>query len=215
MAKLDLIKEKISASKASAQAKLEKIAFLGWKKKDPNAPAKAESPYSLGSLYRSGGFFDRVRLLMALLLLVAGVLSATYAGKKIWGRLQLKSEDEKLKEAYAKGFSEMSQKALEKATLMSLGKFNAKAVVETKTRMMSVDIWIRMSSPAASDFVRNNEVLVNDQVVESLNEMFRHQVNPLTEEGKYQAKSLLMEALNKKIPEGRIDDIFFQNLVVQ
>lgn len=81
--------------------------------------------------------------------------------------------------------------------------------------MLSVDIWLRVSDPEAADFATKNEAVIYDRVVDALDQIYRARIDLLNEQGKIEAKSRMLESMNKAFPKGRAEDVLFQNLVIQ
>ncbi len=218
MAKLDAIKEKWATIKAGLNEKLDKITFIQkWRQaKATPTTASALPPLSLGSIYRKGGLGTRLQVFLFYFLAAGALGSTIFASVKIFQRLGKDSEHEKISQEYTHGFGELSQKVIENASLISIGKFTVNVYnTANKRKYMAVDIWVRTSDPTAADFAQKHEDLFYDRVVEAFNNAHLQQVDPLTEEGKATAKNLIIESLNAVIPHGKVEEVFFQNLVVQ
>jgi flagellar basal body-associated protein FliL len=217
MAKLDALKEKISQTKTNVSEKIDKIAlFKRWKEERAQKKAKAPTDLSLQAIYRRGGTGTRLQVALFYLLAAATVASTGLAGKKIFARLGASRENEKLKAEYSHGLEEMASRVVEKANLVSMGKFTANAYRPgQKGELMAADIWLRMSDPEAAAFAEKNEDIIYDGIVSGLSLGYEGKADPLTPEGAGTLKRLIMEKLNEKIREGKVEEVFFQNLVVQ
>lgn len=221
MAKLDALKEKLNTLRAGITEKLDKIAFIKKLRERKNQqPKSAESSpgssYSLGSIYREGGTGTRLQVITVYILAVAAMAATFHVGSKMLRRLKSSEQHEQLRKDYSSGLAEMSQKIVENANLISLGKFTSSAYNgEGKTSMMAVDIWIRVSDPDTADFAQKNEAVMHDRIVDALDVAYREKIAPLTDDGKNAAKSRIMEALNEVLPNGKVEDVLFENLVVQ
>jgi flagellar basal body-associated protein FliL len=215
MPKLDALKEKAALFRQSLSEKVDKIAFLRKWKESKAAPAAA-SPYSLGQIYRQGGTATRLQVVFVYVLAIAAIASTLHAGRRIFSQLGTSAEHEKLKQEYAKGFAEISQRVTDKASIVSLGKFTTSAYSEPgRKRMMGVDVWLRVSDPDTAEFVQKNEAILHDRLLDSLNQVYLEKIDILTEKGKVAAKSRIQENLNKALPKGSVEDIFFHNLVMR
>jgi len=215
MSKLDGIKEKLTNFKETTREKLDKISLLGWKKKDASAPPSAPNPYSIGEMYRSGSTATRIQIFFVYLFLIAGLTLAFFASKKFLKGLKSTTANEALKSDYSHGFAELNRKALEKATLVSLGKFQAKVNLDGKDRFIAVDIWIRITAPESAEFIRKNELIINDKVVSAFQDIHAQSIKILSEDGKKMAKGLLKKHIDLILPKGEVQDAYFENLIVQ
>jgi flagellar basal body-associated protein FliL len=217
MAKLDALKEKISQTKANVSDKLDKIAlFKKWKEERAQKKTKAPADLSLHEIYRYGGTSTRLQVILFYLLAIATLVSTGLAGKKIFARLGASKENEKLKTEYSHGLEEMASRVVEKANLVSMGKFTANAYRPGKKGgLMAVDIWLRMSDPEAASFAEKNEDIIYDGIVNGLSLGYENKADPLTPEGSGALKKFIMENLNDRIHDGKVEEVLFQNLVVQ
>lgn len=216
MSKLDGIKEKLSNFKETAREKLDKISLLGWKKKDASAAAPgAPNPYSIGEMYRSGSTATRLQIFFVFIFLVSGIALAIYASKKFLKGFKSTTASETLKKEYTHGFEELNRKALEKATLISLGKFQAKIKLDGNDRYVAIDLWLRITAPESAEFLRKNELIVNDKVVSAFQDIHTQSVDLLSEDGKKVAKGILKKHIDTILPKGEVQDAFFENLIVQ
>lgn len=220
MAKLDALKEKISALKTQLREKLEKIPVF--KKLLAPTPAATtptttrSNPSSIGRIYQTGGTLTRLQVLALFVFFVGAIVSAAFVGKRLYGRLKSSPQHEKLVEDVSHGMGEIKRRMEENASVLALGKFTSGAYVEEgKKTAMSVDIWVRVSSVEAANFVQKNDVILHDKAMDAIDELFNKKVNWLTEQGKTQAKATLREHLNHAIPKGQVEEIFFHNLVIQ
>jgi hypothetical protein len=218
MAKLDAVKEKLSQVQASVSEKLDKIAlFKKWREGRKQRAQAAAADVSLGAIYRQGGVATRLQVITFYVLLLACLATTVLAGRKFFLRLaQSSKENEKLKEEYSHGLEELSQRVVEKANLVSVGKFTANAYSPGKAGgLMAVDVWLRMSEPSAADFAQKNDTVIYDGVVSGFNRAYRDELNPLEAEGAAAIKAMVLEEVNKSLPKGKAEEVFFQNLVVQ
>jgi len=217
MSKLDALKEKLNASRAGLAEKLDKITlFRKWREKKEPAQSRPASSYSLGAIYRNGNTLTRIQVIIVYFLFI-GALAATFqAGRKMFTRMGSGTEHQKLKEDTSRGFAEMAQKVVENANLISLGKFTTRAYTkDSGVKMMAVDIWVRVSDPKTAEFVQKNETILQDKITEAMGEMFTQEVDPLSISGKNTAKDQIQESMNKALPDGKVEEVFFQNLIVQ
>lgn len=225
MSKLNALKEKLNGLQAMLSEKSDKIGFIRkWREKRAaaavpgNAATKAASPTSLGTIYREGSTLTRAQVLLFLVFAVISVVSAGSLAKKIAVKLKSSGEHEKIKTEYSQEFAEVKRKSLEKAEMISLGQFTAKAWGGNAKgdSMMSVDLWIRVSDPQGAAHVNSKTAIFHDKTMEALNELHKDKVNLLTETGKDRAREKLKEQLGQALPHGsRVEEIFIQNLVLQ
>lgn len=216
MAKLDALKEKISQAQTSVSTKLDKITlFKKWKEKRAQKAAGPAS-YSLGTIYREGSTGTRLQVLLVYALAAAAIFFTFQSGRKIFARLGKSVENEKLKADYSHGLEELSQKVMEKATLVSMGKFTTNVYQPGKEKaLLVVDVWLRVSEPAAAEFAQKNEAMIYDSIVDAFSQAHKDEIDPLTSEGSEIMKGRVIEAVNKVMQHGKADEAFFQNMIVQ
>ena len=206
MSKLDEIKQKLSGFRE----KLPKLAFLSSTKKE-----KAKS-YSIGEIYKTGDTFTRLQVIVAALLMIAALVSAGIVGKRLWTRLGDQFADDKNKKKYAEEFAELANRAARNASIVSIGTVTVNSYTKNGDHaFLNMDIWVRVSDMDASNFVNKNEMILNDTALTVLNELFQNKISILSENGKQMARDKMLEKLNKVIPKGRVEEVFFHNLVLQ
>ncbi len=221
MPNLSALKDKFSGLKAKLVEKTDKIAFIKkWREKsaaaDANA-AKYASPHSLSRIYREGSTGTRLQVLAFYFFALVALVSVGSLLKKVSGKLRSSQANEELKKDYSNELAEMQRKALEKAEMISLGQFTANAYVgpPQETRMMSVDLWVKVSDPDVAAVINAKNDLFRDKTVDALNNLFAAKVNLLTGEGKSAARDRIKESLNTALSKGKVDDVFIENLIVQ
>ncbi len=216
MSKLDPIKEKIGALKAQLGEKLGRFG-LGKKGAPASAPASGQAPpsNSLGEIYRKGSTGTRLQVLLMVLFAIVAIASTGIAVKKFMKRFQKAADQSALKKEYADSFGEINRRVIENASVLSLGKFTVNAFVEGKSTHLSMDVWVRTDGAPAADFVQKWDTALYDKVVEALNELYHDKVNLLSEEGKQIGKTKVIAKLNEGMQVGKIEDIYFYNLVSQ
>jgi flagellar basal body-associated protein FliL len=218
MAKLDALKDKISQAQTSVSDKLDKIAlFKKWKEKRAQKKATGPASYSLGAIYREGSTGTRLQVIVIYALAIAALFFTFQSGRKIFARLGKSVENEKLKADYAHGLEELSHKVVEKATLVSMGKFTTNVYQPGKSGgFLVVDVWLRVSDPTAAEFAQKNETIVYDAIVDAFSQAFKDEINPLTDEGAEVMKGRVAEAVNMVMHQhGKAEEVFFQNMIVQ
>lgn len=218
MAKLDALKEKISQTQASVLEKLDKIAlYKKWKeKRAQKSPSQGPSNDSLGAIYRQGGVGTRLQVILVIAFALGGTFFTVKAGKKFFSRLGTSAENEKLKQDYSHGLEELTSRVVENASLISMGRFQTNVFsAEKPGSYMAVDVWIRVSDPATAEFAQKHETMIYDAIVGGFSQAYREEINPLTEQGNRATKGLIIESVNKLLPKGKTEEVFFQNLIVQ
>lgn len=216
MSKLDAIKEKLAGLRGTVLEKADKIAFLKkWREKSAPSPSSPNT-YSLGTIYRQGGTGTRLQVILVFVFAAASLTATGLAAKKMMSRFKSSVEHEKLKKDYAKEFEEFSKRVQSNAAVISVGRLTISAYVgEGKTALMNLDLWARMSDPQAADFAQKNDLILHDKALDALNELEREKVSLLTEHGKELARERLKEKLNRAMPKGKVEEVFFHNLVAQ
>jgi flagellar basal body-associated protein FliL len=224
MSKLDDLKAKLAALQQTLSEKLDKIPLLKKLLAKSSAPTAAPaapksyapSPTSIGQIYKGGGTLTRLQVFVFYIFVIAMVVSGTLAGKKLFQRFRTSPEHEKMVADVSHGLGDIKRRMEENATVLSLGKFTVNAFVDQhhQTRM-SIDLWLRVSSVDAANFVQSHEEVLHDKTMDALNELFMNQVNLLTEPGKVQARKTLIKFLNAALPKGEVQEIFFYNMVAQ
>jgi hypothetical protein len=224
MSKLDAIKNKLAAIREKALEKVDKIAFIKkWLEKkapspSPNAPEKKKAPeaHSLGEIYRQGGTGTRLQVLLVFTFGLAALIATGLAIKKMASRFRSSVEHEKIKKDYAKEFEDFSKRVQTNASVISIGSLTINAYVgEGKSSLMSLDLWARMSDPQAADFAQKNDLILHDKALDALNDLFLEKVNLLSEQGKVTARNRIIEKINRVLPKGKVEEVFFHNLVAQ
>lgn len=242
MSKLDGIKQKISGLKINLAQKVEKIPFLkrikgpilgstadGTHGAPPNAGAS--DPISAGSagsqkqkrtepglttIYREGSTLTRLQVILVYALFLGALFATAVAGKKFFQRLKKSDAHEQLKHDMSHGLEEIKEKVVERANLVSVGKFTVNVYAGGRPgRMMAVDIWLRMSDPESAGFAQKNEAVIYDRITDTLQEIYNQQIDLLEENGKLEAKQKILDSINKALPKGKAEEIFFENLIVQ
>lgn len=215
MAKLDALKEKIGGLKQKLTEKFHSIPLFQKILKKEEVK-KGADPHSIGVIYQSGGVFTRLQVILVFLLAAAAVASLGVVAAKIKGRHHAKSENEKLAADYSQGLEAMKRKMEDNASTLSLGQFVISAYVgEDKTASMGLDIWIRVSDVEAANFVQGHEIVLRDKSMDALNEIYMQKVNLLTEQGKETGKRKIRDFLNRAMPTGKVEEVFFHNIIVQ
>lgn len=221
MPNFNALKEKLDAFQAKLLEKTDKIGFIKkWREKSAQAEANAAkyaSPYSLNRIYREGSTGTRLQVLAFYLFIAVAIFSGASLLKKLSGKLRSSAANEQLKEEYSSGLAEVQRKALEKAEMISLGQFTASAYVgpPEETRMMRLDLWVKVSDPDAAAAINNTNDLFRDKTVDALNNLFASKVNMLQESGKATARAQIKDALNTGLKKGHVEDVFIENLIVQ
>lgn len=214
MAKMDALKEKMTQARAGLAEKMDKIAFIRKWREQRTVKGPGATPHSMGDIYRGGGVITRLQVILVYVFAIAALASTVYAVRKMMARFATK--EAKIEKEYSHGLGDLANKAVEKANLVSLGKFTAGAYTEGKAKsLMVVDVWIRVSDPDTAAYAQSHETVIYDRVVEALNEAYQEKIDPLTEEGATITKSKVQESINHAMPKGRVEEIFFQNLVIQ
>jgi flagellar basal body-associated protein FliL len=176
--------------------------------------AKAGPHPGLVEIYRQGGTGTRLQVLLVYLFMIAAIGFTGYAGLKMFVRFESEAHEE-LKQDYASGFEEINRRVVENANVLSLGEFTAQAFVRGRTVFVKLDIWIKTSDPQAAEFAQKQDVILHDRVVDALDVLYRAQVDIMTEAGNATAKQRILESLNQAMPKGKVEEIFFHNLLMQ
>lgn len=217
MSKLDELKTKVATVRTQLAEKTDKIPLLkAWKASREEAAKRGPDPLSVGQIYRTGGVGTRLQVILVFVF-AAGAVYFTYrAGHKILSGLRSSHANEELKKEVSHGLEEIQHHAQEEAKVVSLGQFTTNAFAgKTGEGMVNLDLWLRVSDPTAAAFVEQNSTRLNDVAMEVLNSAYHRQVNFLDEAGKETVKQDILTALNKEIPKGKVEEVFFHNLVVQ
>ena len=214
MAKLDALKAKLQP----LREKLEKIPVLKkfFAPSTPSAPPPPASPHSLGEIYKGGGVLTRLQVLFIFVFLLIAVASLGVAVKKFIGRLKSSDEHEKLAADYSHEIDAVKKRMEEKANLISLGQFAISAYVgEGKTAAMGLDIWIKVSDVQSANYADSHDVVLRDKAMDALNEIYVQKVDLLSEQGKNIGKQKLRDSLSRALPAGKVEEVFFYNMIVQ
>lgn len=221
MSKLDPIKAKIAALQAQIAEKTDKIGFIrAWKEKRAQAAAagpKPPDPLALSSIYRDGSTGTRFQVLAFYLFVVVALVSAGSLAKKVLVKMRSSKANQEMAHDISHGMAEIKQKKLEQAEMLSLGQFTANIYQGTQEegRMMSIDLWLRVSDPNVAAEINNRNDVYREKTMDALNELFVGKVNMLQEDGKAQARDRIRDSINSALKSGKVEDVFIQNLVVQ
>lgn len=221
MAKLDALKEKLAGLRQKLTEKIDSIPFL---KKMLAKPAPAAdttvSPArsgdaSLGKIYRGGGTLTRLQVLGFFLFLSGAMLASAFVAKRVFVKLRDSGHGAPAEEV-THGIGDIKRRMEENASVLSLGKFTVSTFVsEKRETAMGIDIWLRVSGVDAANFVQSHEVVLHDKTMDAMNELYMQHVNLLTEQGKEAAKDKIRDFLNQAIPKGKVEEVYFYNMVVQ
>lgn len=218
MSKLQELKEKAKANKEkfaqTLNEKLDKIAFLK-KFREPKAQ-KAPSPHSLNRIFKEGGAHTRLQVVLLYVFLIASLGSTAVVLVRVTQRMREAGSQRETGSKISTGLEHFTEKVLMEATTLSLGKLTLNALVEGKREAhLSVDIWLRVSDPNTAAYVQNHEEIFVDRCNEAFQELYSAKVDLLTADGKEKAKDSLKAAMNKVLKSGKVEEVFFHNLVMQ
>ncbi len=220
-------KAKLVGLKNKLLEKTDKIGLLrAWRANA--APATEENPensaspkknnlYSLNSIFREGSTATRLQVLAFYLFILIALVSAGSLFKKMADKMRNSGAGEKLNKEYTHEFSEAMRKAAEKNDMLALGQFTANAYSDSSSeaQMMRLDIWIRVSDQGTASMITSKNEIFRDKTVGALNELYMEKVSLLEYSGKIEAREKIKEALNSALKNGRVEEVFIQNLVVQ
>jgi flagellar basal body-associated protein FliL len=217
MSKLDELKTKVATVRSQLAEKTDKIPLLkAWKASREEATKRGPNPLSVGELYRSGGVGTRLQVILIFAFAGAAVFFTYRAGHKIVSGLRSSHANEELKKEVSHGLGEIQHHAQEEAKVVSLGQFTTNAFGgPSGEAMVNLDLWLRVSDPTAAAFVEQNSARLNDLAMEALNAAYHRRVNFLSDDGKETVKQDILAALNKAMNHGKVEEVFFHNLVVQ
>jgi flagellar basal body-associated protein FliL len=217
MSKLNELKEKLAQTQAQMAEKADKIPLVQkWKAKRAEAAAKGPDPLALGTMYKSGGVGIRLQVLVVVVLGAAAVYLSFSAAGKVLHRLRPEKAHEDLAHQVSHGLEEVQHHAVEEAKVVALGKFNANTFGGPQGEaIVNMDVWLRVSNPTVAGYVEKNVDKFTDLAMSTINAAYHEKVDVLTDEGKTKLKIQLNDSLSKALPEGKIEEIFFHNLVVQ
>lgn len=217
MSKLAGLKDKVSQLKTQLSEKLDSIALVKrWREGQTTKATQGPDPLSIGSIYRDGGVGTRLQVLLMFTFALGSVAATAYVGQKMWKRLRTSKAHEELKKDYSHGLEELSNRVKEHASMVSLGKFTVNSVgPRGEDVMLSLDIWLKVSDAETAAFVQKNDTLVNDRVTDALDAARSKKFDALTPEGKDRIKGVIIEHLTPTLPKGKVEEVYFHNLMVQ
>lgn len=217
MEKLAALKAKIAALKQQLSDKLEKIPLIKkWREKRAVSAAAPPSPYGLGRLYREGGAYAKFQVFLVLIFSIGAAAGASFVGYRLVKRLSKGDTHKQMAAEYSKGLEGVRKRMEENASVLSLGQFMITAYVgENKQASMGLDIWVRVGDVEAANYIQANEVPLHDATMSALNDVYMRKVNLLTDAGKEEGKRMIRDSLNRALPKGKIEEIFFHNMIVQ
>jgi flagellar basal body-associated protein FliL len=221
MSKLDALKEKLAGVRAQLAEKTDKIGFLrAWKEKRAQAAAagpKPPDPHSLGAIYRDGGTGTRLQVIAFWLFVAIAVVSAGSLFKKMAVKLRSSSANEQVKKDISEGLEKIKEKKIEDAEMLALGQFTTNVYVgpPEDTKNMSIDLWLRVSDPGVAAQINNKNEIYREKTLDVLNSLFARKVSLLQDAGKTAAKDQIRESLNAVLKNGKVEEVFIQNLVVE
>ena len=213
MGKLDALKTKLREALAKVKAKLDSIAFL--QKLRPSTEVKAKNPNSFFSILASGNFWEKLQAYSVILLLLIGLSSGSFAGIKLFLRLYpakaLKEQDAR----YSKGFDNLQDHAREAASVVSIGKILINGYGPQKKGLLSLDLWARCDSPESAAYAQSNDVMMHDKAIDVLNSLSLQHEDFMNETTKEKARIGIRDAMNTIMKHGKVEDVFFHNLLIQ
>jgi len=180
------------------------------------APTKAPVRHSLGAMYREGNTGTRLQVLAFYVFVLIALVSAGSLFMKVANKMRRSTANEQLKKDYTNEFAEVRRKAIESADMISLGQFTATGYVGAQEeKMMKMDLWIRVSDPAAATAIDTKNEIFRDKTMDALNNLSVAKVNLLTEAGKTAAREQIRAALNSALKQGEVKEVYIQNLIAQ
>ncbi|RZA06067.1 MAG: flagellar basal body-associated FliL family protein [Proteobacteria bacterium] len=217
MSKLDDLKLKVTAVRSQLVEKTDKIPLLkSWKASREEASKRGPNPLALSQIYGKGNLATRLQVLLIFVFAGASLYFTYQAGHRIFKGLRASRANEELKKEVSHGLEEIQHHKVEEAKVVSLGQFSTNTFGgPSGEAMVNMDMWLRVSDPDAAAFVDQNSARLNDLAMGVLNDTYHRRVNFLDEEGKEIVKREVQAALNKAIPKGKVEEVFFHNLVVQ
>lgn len=223
MSKLNAFKEKLAGLKGRLTEKADKIAFIkSWREQRAAVPTGDQttppSPHSVASIYRDGSTFTRLQVILFVCLSLIALGSSASLMVKLASKLKSSTENENLKKDYSHELAEVKRKSMEKVEMMALGQFTTNAYVadSNETKMMTIDLWIRVSDPETASLVENRSAIFHDKTMDALNDLYISKVSLLNEQGKNEARLRIRASLGEALPKGHsVEEVFIQNLVFQ
>jgi len=223
MSKLNAVREKLAGLRAQLAEKADKIAFIKtWREKraadTASGQTKPTDAHSIASIYRDGSTFTRLQVILFACLALVALASSTSLIIKMASKLRSSTENEHLKKDYSNELAEVKRKSLEKVEMLSLGQFTTNAYMDESkgTKMMSIDLWIRVSDPEAASMVENRAAVFHDKTMDALNELYMNKISLISAQGKEEARQNIRKALTDALPKGHsVEEVFIQNLVFQ
>lgn len=215
MSKLTEIKQKISEKLTPIREKL-------FKKSGGDAegkPGRANPFYQLKATYTNGNTEDRVIVLLIVVALIFGVFSFYKVGMSLVSRKELidalltKDRDESFNkmEAYLRREAE-TRKAI--GSTVSLNQIKINYTKDSgDTGFISLSIWVRCDDPKTAKIVEYEYPRFQDAIISSIQNVREAEIT--SERGKKAIQKKMLLALNSALHTGKVEEIYFHNMVYE
>lgn len=224
MSKITELKNKVQGKLADVK---KKIPFLNKKAsaKGSDAPqatasnspeiteGSASKEPGLKQIYKEGRYGTKTLIFTIFVFIFVGLASSIYLGIRVYRIIKSAKFSDSAQKDYSTQFGNLSQKAAEAASIVSLGT----VTVNTSDghKIFTVDIWLKSDSPHTARIIQNIDVRLRDTAIGILREVTSEKTNILSDTGKYKAKIALIKALNAELKGGKIIEIYFYNLMLE
>ena len=210
---------------AELKAKLsEKLALLRGKlgKNDANAP---ENPYSSPSAlqktrktWREGGPGTRILLILMLLTVTVGIYSLVQLSLKLLARrAALQALMHKGTEKYDKMEEFLKRQAemkFDAASITSIDRVRINSKLDNgKSAYLEIGLFVRCDSPRTAKIVEEIYPKLHDAIITKIQLIEESEIT--SEEGKDRLKTTMLEAMNAAMPQGKILEVFFSNMIFE
>lgn len=99
-------------------------------------------------------------------------------------------------------------------TMVHLGDYTTNIIRNGKTtRFFKTKVSVRTSDEDVSEEIKRKNIVIRDAVIKALGSKHFEQV--ATQEGKLELKKEVAAAINERLTEGKVEEVFFTQFIVQ
>ncbi len=217
MQKLQEIKAKFTSAMAPLREKVlgnPKIKALAekWAAQKTRAP----NPDNLILVLKNGTWGQRLRVVVIFLFLGGFAVGFWWTTNLIVKRFQKSGSHRVDSSAYQSELEALNEKIRSNAAVLNIGSitFNTFSL-DGRALNGTVDVWARFSDPETAGWANSENVRVLDAAIAGLQDLVPARISLLNEQGKDTAKLRIQERMQKVLPKGKVEEIYFHNLTAQ
>ena len=217
MGKLKELIEKIKAAIAQVRAKLSAHPLLAKLFKPVKEPEqKAPDSTNPTILFKEGGVFTRLQLIVVVALLICAGGGIWISTKLIFDRLQKNKSLQANSTKYQNQLEELNQRVRDNASIISLGQFTTNTWNSRNEKIkVQLDLWARFSDPDTAAYADKISIKVNDRISQALARLDEAKIGLMDDHGKAAFREEVKRQVEPLLRQGKLIDVYFHNLVAQ